>query len=72
VATERIDTTAKVRLSKQGDGFQIDRIALTLEASAPGLDEAKFQQLAPGAKQNCPLSKALGAVPEITLEARLR
>ena len=72
VATERIDTTAKVRLAKQGDGFQIDRIALTLEASAPGLDEAKFQQLAQGAKQNCPLSKALGAVPEITLEARLR
>jgi osmotically inducible protein OsmC len=67
-----IDTTAKVRLSKQGDGFLIDRIALSLEADVPGVDEAKFQQLAQGAKQNCPLSKALAAVPEITLQAKLR
>jgi osmotically inducible protein OsmC len=67
-----IDTTAKVRLAKQGDGFLIDRIALTLDASIPGIDEAKFQQLAQDAKQNCPLSKALAAVPEITLEAKLR
>lgn len=72
VATTSIDTTAKVRLTKQGDGFLIDRIALTLEATAPGLAEAKFQELAQGAKQNCPLSKALAAVPEITLEAKLR
>ena len=67
-----IDTVAKVRLAKQPDGFLIDRIALTLEASVPGIDDAKFQQLAQGAKQNCPLSKALAAVPEITLEAKLR
>lgn len=67
-----IDTTAKVRLAKQGDGFLIDRIALSIEASVPGIDDAKFQQLAQGAKQNCPLSKALAAVPEITLEAKLR
>lgn len=72
VATTSIDTTAKVRLARQADGFVIDRIALTLEAAAPGLDDAKFQELARGAKQNCPLSKALAAVPEITLEARLR
>jgi len=67
-----IDTTARVRLAKQGDGFLIDRIALSLEASVPGIDEAKFQELAQGAKQNCPLSKALAAVPEITLQAKLR
>lgn len=72
VATQSIDTTAKVRLVKQGEGFAIDRIALTLEAAAPGLDERKFQELAQDAKQNCPLSKALASVPEITLEARLR
>ncbi|HKB54497.1 MAG TPA: OsmC family protein [Ramlibacter sp.] len=72
VATQSIDTAAKVRLSQQGDGFVIDRIALTLDATAAGLDEPKFQQLAQAAKQNCPLSKALASVPEITLEARLR
>jgi lipoyl-dependent peroxiredoxin len=67
-----IDTTATVRLAKQAEGFLIDRIALTMEASVPGLDEAKFQELAEGAKKNCPVSKALGAVPEITLQARLK
>ncbi|HWI84118.1 OsmC family protein [Ramlibacter sp.] len=72
VATSSIDTSATVRLAKQGEGFAIDRIALTLDATVPGLDEQKFQELAQAAKQNCPLSKALAAVPEITLQARLR
>ncbi len=72
VPTSSIDTTAAVRLAKDGDGFRIDRIALTLEATVPGIDEAQFRQLAEGAKKNCPLSKALASVPEITLEAKLR
>ena len=67
-----IDTTAAVRIVKEGDGFKIDRIALTLEATVPGIDNAKFQELAQGAKKGCPLSKALAAVPEITLDAKLR
>jgi osmotically inducible protein OsmC len=72
VATSTIDTVATVRLAKDGEGFKIDRIALSMEATVPGLDYAKFQELAEGAKKNCPLSKALAAVPEITLEAKLR
>jgi osmotically inducible protein OsmC len=66
------DTTAAVRLAKDVEGFKIDRIALTLQARVPGLDEAKFRELAEGAKKGCPLSKALAAVPEITLQASLR
>lgn len=71
IATKSIDTTAAVRLVQQGDGFAIDRIALTLKASVPGIDEATFQKIASGAKDNCPLSRALAAVPEITLAATL-
>lgn len=71
IATRTIDTTAAVRLVKQGEGFAIDRIALTLKAAVPGIDEAKFQAIARGAKENCPLSKALAGVPEITLQATL-
>ena len=70
VATEAVDTTASVRLSQDGDGFVIDHIALTLKAKVPGLDDAAFQKLAADAKAHCPLSKALAAVPEITLEAQ--
>ena len=71
IATKSIDTTAAVRLVKQGNGFAIDRIALTLKASVPGVDEATFQKIANDAKENCPLSKALRGVPEITLDAKL-
>ena len=71
IATQTIDTTAKVRLAKEGEGFKIERIALTLTASVPGLDKAQFQKIAADAKANCPLSKALTGVPEVTLEATL-
>lgn len=70
--TTMVDTRAHVRLAKEGDGFRIDRIRLVLEASVPGIDQARFQEIAEGAKKNCPLSKALASVPEITLEAKLR
>ncbi|CAM3746466.1 OsmC family protein [Polaromonas hydrogenivorans] len=70
-ATESVDTQARVRLVPQGDGFLIDRIALTLKAVVPGIDEAKFQEIAEGAKKACPLSRALASVPEITLSATL-
>ncbi len=71
-ATRTLDTTARVRLAKDGEGFKIDRIALTLEAVIPGMDEQQFQQITEGAKRDCPLSKALAAVPEITLQATLK
>ena len=71
LTTTHIDTKASVRLVKQGNGFVIDRIALTLQASVPGVDAAKFQEIAAAAKRDCPLSKALASVPEITLQATL-
>jgi osmotically inducible protein OsmC len=71
-ATAAIDTQASVRLVAKGGGFSIDRIGLKLEASVPGIDEATFQKLAAGAKKDCPLSKALASVPEITLTAVLK
>lgn len=70
--TEVVDTKAAVHLMSKGGGFEIERIDLELEAKVPGADEAKFQQIAQGAKDNCPLSKALASVPQITLKATLR
>jgi osmotically inducible protein OsmC len=72
LATTDVDTTASVRLSKQGEGFAIDRIALTMQATVPGIDDARFQEIAAAAKRDCPLSKALASVPEITLVATLK
>jgi osmotically inducible protein OsmC len=70
-ATTTADTRARVQLSAQGDGFVIDRIALRLNAAVPGLDDARFQEIAASAKRDCPLSKALAGVPEISLVATL-
>jgi osmotically inducible protein OsmC len=71
-ATATVDTQASVRLVSKEGGFSIDHIALKLEASVPGIDEATFQKLAAGAKKDCPLSKALASVPDITLVAVLK
>ena len=70
-ATTTVETQAHVQLSVQGEGFVIDRIALRLKAVVPGLDEARFQEIAASAKRDCPLSKALASVPEISLVATL-
>jgi len=70
-ATTTLDTQARVRLTPQGEGFVIDRITLTLKASVPGMDEATFQEIASAAKRDCPLSKALASVSEISLQATL-
>src|SRR6202050_3614273 len=71
-ATAAVDTRAAVRLVMKGGGFSIEHIGLKLEASVPGIDEATFQKIAAKAKQDCPLSKALASVPDITLTAILR
>lgn len=70
-STVSVDTQAQVRLTPQGDGFVIDRIALTLKAIIPEIDEAQFQDIALAAKRDCPLSKALTGVAEISLQATL-
>jgi osmotically inducible protein OsmC len=67
-----VDTQAAVRLVLKGGGFSIEHIGLKLEASVPGIDEATFQKIAAKAKQDCPLSKALASVPEISLTAVLK
>ena len=69
-APTQVHTTAKVVFDKKGEGFAITRIDLVSEAKVPGLDDAAFQKFAKGAKENCPVSKALSAMP-ITLDAKL-
>lgn len=67
-----IETTASVLFEKQEAGFRITRITLDCEADVPGIDDAAFQQAANAAKEGCPISNALAAIPEIVLNARLK
>jgi osmotically inducible protein OsmC len=66
-----VETSAKVHIERSGDGFAITKIELDTVASVPGIEDGEFQEIAKAAKEGCPLSQALAAVGEITLEARL-
>lgn len=65
-----INTEATVRLASEGGTLSIDRINLITRAKVPGIDQAKFLELANTAKTGCPVSKALAAV-DIHLDAAL-
>ena len=65
---EELKTSATVTF-QPGQG--ITRVALTVEGRVPGLEAGAFREAAEQAKANCPVSKALAGVPEITLDARL-
>ena len=66
---QSLDGGAEVDLSMDG-GPSVSAIRLRMRARVPGLDEVKFREIAEDAKQNCPVSRALSAVP-MTLEAEL-
>jgi len=67
---EKIQTLADVYFEKLEEGFTIVRIELSTEAAVPDIDETQFLEIAEGAKNNCPISRAL-AVPEINVNASL-
>ncbi|WP_276498014.1 OsmC family peroxiredoxin [Pontibacter litorisediminis] len=67
-----VHTQAVVTLGEKDGAPAIVKIELSTEVKAEGLDDDKLQQLAQDAKKGCPVSKALGAVPEITLQATLK
>ena len=69
-----LDVTADVMIDKDEErgGLLIHRIDLTVRGEVDGLDADGFREAAEGAKVGCPVSKALAAVPEITLDAALK
>lgn len=66
-----ITTNADVTLGEKDGAPTIMKIVLTVEAKVPGLLDADFQRYVKESKENCPVSKALAAVPEITVNATL-
>lgn len=69
---ERIDTRATVTLQVGEGGPRITRVHLETQARVPGVDEAKFREVAEGAKEGCPVSQLLKpGLESLTLDARL-
>jgi lipoyl-dependent peroxiredoxin len=65
---ERLETSATVTF-QPGEG--IVRGALTVRGVVPDLDDDGFRAAADDAKVNCPVSKALTGIPDVTLQAEL-
>jgi osmotically inducible protein OsmC len=66
----RVQTTAKVHLGPKDGKPTVHTIELHTEAEVPGIDEAKFQEIASGTKENCPISRLVTGA-DIKLEAKL-
>jgi osmotically inducible protein OsmC len=66
---EKIETHAEVTLDKVGEGFEITASHLSVVASIPGADAARFEEIANQAKAGCPVSKLFKA--KITMDAKL-
>ena len=65
---EELHTSATVTFVP---GSGITKIALGVTGRVPGIDEEGFIDAAEDAKANCPVSKALTGVGEITIDATL-
>ena len=69
---DSLRSTADVTIQMNGpDDIFISKIHLTTRGTVPGVSEEDFVSAANGAKEGCPLSKALASVSEITLDAAL-
>ena len=68
---ESIQTQAHVTLRNLDGVPTITKVTLTTRARVPGLDDEAFQKAATAAKESCVVSRALGAVDEIALDAAL-
>lgn len=66
IAEGTLNTSAKVTLDKDGDGFKVTRSDLTLSAEVPGVSDEDLRALAEVAKANCPISKLLNAEVSLT------
>ena len=70
VATPALEGNDVPQVPVWQGGFSITKIELDTTATVPGMSKAKFLEVAEGTKKNCPVSRALLAVP-ITLDAKL-
>lgn len=67
---ESVETNANVTLEMVDGAPKISKIKLTVKANIPDIEDDKFQELAKGAKENCPVSKVLAGA-DISLDATL-
>jgi osmotically inducible protein OsmC len=68
---ESLRTNARIQLRNLDGAVTLARIDVETEGNVPGIDERQFQAYAEAAKRDCPVSRALAGIPEISLTAKL-
>jgi osmotically inducible protein OsmC len=68
---KRLEVTSRVTFDKVGDSWTVVSSELTVKGDVPGADAAKFKQAAEGAKDNCPVSRALKGNVNLSVNATL-
>ncbi len=66
-----INTTANVKIEKEGEGFVIPNIDLETEVEVDGIKDDEFQKIAEETKKTCPVSQVLSGA-DISLKATLK
>ena len=69
---ERLDVSAEVTFDKVGEGWRVVSSALTVAGTVPGISAEDFQAAAEGARDGCPISKALAGNVALSVKATLR
>jgi lipoyl-dependent peroxiredoxin len=68
---KRLEVSSKVTFDKVGDSWTVVSSELEVKGEVPGADAAKFAQAAEGAKENCPISRALKGNVKLSVKANL-
>src|SRR5947209_9205649 len=68
---KKIETSAACTIEAVTGGFAITSIKLDVSATVPGIDDAKFQEIAAATRDACPVSKAFKGGLDLQLSARL-
>jgi len=67
----RLEVSAEVAFEEVGDAWSVTSSALSVRGTVPGANEAGLREAAEGARDNCPISRALKGNVEMTVEATL-
>jgi osmotically inducible protein OsmC len=70
-AATQLDVKAEVAFEQGDSGWKVASSTLTVRGDVPGIDEARFRELAEDAKDNCPISQAIKGNVELRVDASL-
>jgi len=66
-----LEVTSEITFDQVGGKWTVVSSKLTVRGHVPGLDQARFAEIAAGAKDGCPISRAIAGNVALSVEATL-